>query len=223
MEMMRLKVGDYGEYCYIVSEEEKGRALIFDPGGHPDEIIDYIDNNGLKPVAILITHGHHDHISGLEEVRDYYRVPVYMHPLDVPKLALAGQREPDILIEETGKVYSIDGFKVRMEHVPGHSAGSVIYFFDDENFAICGDVIFKGSVGRTDFEDGDFETLMRGIERYLSPLPDDFILMPGHAELTTIGEEKKENSFLNGHIQFKHGKFVWVEHPDKDWFKHQEF
>ncbi|WP_025730521.1 MBL fold metallo-hydrolase [Atopobacter phocae] len=196
MELMRLTVGMYDEHCYVLVNDE-GEALIFDPGGKPDEIITRLEEEGIKPVAVLLTHTHHDHIGALDEVRDHFNIELYMSPIEEELLLEAGKRAPEHYLKG-GQVYNVHGFEFRVEDIPGHSIGHIVFIFDDQQFSISGDVIFRNSVGRSDLPGGNHEQLMAGIYKYLMVLPDDFMFFPGHGEMTTVAKERATNPFLNG-------------------------
>lgn len=202
-EIKGLLTGNF-ENCYIIYEGNK--ALIVDPGFEPDKISAEIDHLGVTPAAILLTHCHFDHIGALEAIRSRYSIPVYVSPLEQewlvdPTLNFSANREQPVSARpaefefETLKTYDINGLTFNVLPTPGHSPGSVSFIFDD--FAVVGDALFKGSIGRTDLPYGDTEQLLAGIKEQLFTLPDETPVYSGHGEPTTIGHEKRTNPFFN--------------------------
>ncbi|MFD1203914.1 MULTISPECIES: MBL fold metallo-hydrolase [Sporosarcina] len=195
--------------CYVLSNEN-GDALIIDPGDEGARLRKEIDKKRLKPVAILLTHAHFDHIGAVDYIRDHYSIPVYMHKeeadwLSNPNLNGSGKyadlpnvsnRAADHFIEE-GTV-SIGPFTFDVKHTPGHSPGSLSFVFDNDRLAIVGDTLFKESIGRTDLIGGDTQTLLNSIHSKLLSLDDDYAIYPGHGPFTFIEDEKDHNPFLNG-------------------------
>lgn len=209
MELISLKTGRLEENCYLLSNQQK-ETLIFDPGDNGDEIEKLIASNGLLPIAILITHAHSDHIGAVEYIRSRYDIPVYIHPIEKEFLTNAVlnlsakngtpivAREAEYYYPEKMGSFEVGPFQMEIEHIPGHSPGSTVFLFKENGFVIGGDVLFKGSVGRSDLPGGSHATLMDGIRRVLVPLPEETVVFPGHGEPTTIGHEIATNPFLNG-------------------------
>lgn len=199
-------VGMGQENTYIVYNE-KNNALIFDPGAQAEDLIHWIDQNGWKPQGILITHTHYDHIGAVDELRDYYGIEVYVSEIEKdhlsdPQLNLSARHPQQVTArpaEHTwpgaGK-YHVGDFSFRIEVIPGHSIGHVVYFFDDEELAIVGDVVFNGSIGRTDLGGGGYVPLIKGIAQYIVPLSGHYALYPGHGPATTVNQEIKNNPFF---------------------------
>ncbi len=207
MNVEQLPLGPLGTNCYIIEQEKK--ALIIDPGSEGDKLIRMIERREISPIAILLTHAHFDHIGALDEVRDHFDIPVYVHKeekdwLGKPELngskffqmatPLITAREADHEIE-IGKM-EIDGFTFDVRYTPGHSPGSVSFVFPNDSFVIAGDTLFQGGIGRTDLPGGDLDTLKQSIEEQLLTLDDDTTVYPGHGGATTVGEEKVMNPFL---------------------------
>lgn len=196
--------------CYIV-QNETGHCLIIDPGEEGQRIIREIEKSGLTPSAILLTHAHFDHIGAVDEVRDYFNIPVYIHEVENEWLAdpalngsikYPGFRNVTNLkadhVMSAEAVMEVGPFTFETRHTPGHSPGSISYIFEQGRFAVVGDTLFQGSVGRTDLPGGDTSTLLASIHNKLLTLDDDFILYPGHGPATTPEREKDTNPFLNG-------------------------
>jgi glyoxylase-like metal-dependent hydrolase (beta-lactamase superfamily II) len=203
-----MPVGDYFANCYILSIDK--RALIVDPGNEANRIIRHLETNKLKPEAILITHGHFDHIGALEEVQAKYDLPVYAHKDEKeyfinPSYNFSEKSERNriemkdlsafIFINEDETIELLDQ-KIDIRHVPGHSLGSIVFYFKDSGIVLSGDTLFKGSIGRTDLLHGNHEQLITGIKTKLLTLPDDTVVYSGHGSATMIGDEKKMNPFF---------------------------
>jgi hydroxyacylglutathione hydrolase len=200
----------FEENSFIVRIPLRNDCLVLDPGLEPQKILGYLDKIGIKPAAILITHGHSDHIAGNEALKERWPdCPIVIGKTESPKLTNPRQNlsamfglpitspPADVTVVE-GDVYEAAGMRLKILEIPGHSTGHVVYQIEDcePPILFVGDVIFAGSVGRTDFPDGDFEQLAQGIREKLFTLPDDAILYPGHGPSTTVGEEKRTNPFV---------------------------
>lgn len=206
----RYVVGFVQENCYFISNANK-ETLIIDPGDQGEQLIKELRKANLKPVAILLTHAHFDHIGAVDDIRTAFTIPVYVHKneakwLGSPSLNGSGKyREiPDVTAHDADEFFSKEGnitigsFTFDVRHTPGHSPGSVSFVFEDQGFAIVGDTLFKGSIGRTDLLDGNMKVLVQSIDEKLLSLDEDMIIYPGHGEATTVFEEMESNPFLNG-------------------------
>ncbi|WP_342525438.1 MBL fold metallo-hydrolase [Chryseomicrobium sp. FSL W7-1435] len=204
----RLPLGPIQTNCYIV--RSGSRALIIDPSDEPTKIIQALKQSNLKPVAILLTHAHFDHIAALQAIVDTYSIPVYMHKaeqkwLKDPMLNGSGKYAelPNVVVDvEITEVVEgslqIDAFNFHVLETPGHSPGSLSYYFQEDGYVVSGDVLFKGSIGRTDLAGGNLQVLMQSITRKLVELPEQTIVYSGHGVETTIEDEIESNQFLNG-------------------------
>ena len=210
LKINQMELGPVQTNCYIISNDAK-ECLIFDPGEEADKIIGFLQKKQLAPVAILLTHAHFDHIGAVDALRDKYKIPAYLHKLEKewlgkPNLNGSGKyamvpdyrlKDADVLLDGE-KQLEISGFKMDIFHTPGHSPGSVSYSFGQEGFAIVGDTLFRGSIGRTDLVDGSEKKLLKSINDSLLTLPEHMILYPGHGPETTPEQEKQSNPFLRG-------------------------
>ncbi|MEC1180080.1 MBL fold metallo-hydrolase [Metasolibacillus meyeri] len=198
--------------CYIVSNSSK-QCLIFDPGEEGERLIRDIKANQLKPLAIFLTHTHFDHIGAVNEVRDAFNIPVYVHEKEVAWLADPMKNGsgkyaelPNYIVDEPQyehiirgeQVFTIEDFTFKAVFTPGHSPGSISYIFEEGGFAIVGDTLFEGSIGRTDLIGGSMPVLLQSIHDKLLTLPEDTIIYPGHGDYTTPAAEMEANPFLNG-------------------------
>ncbi len=200
----------FAENSYIVWREGRAEAFVIDPGFEPDLILAYLREQGLTLAAIVNTHGHVDHIAGNAAMKQAFP--------DAP--ILIGEREADFLTDaeinmsakygfevlsppadrlvKDGETLTVAGIDLEVREIPGHSPGHVVYVIHEmaPKWVLGGDVLFDGSVGRTDFRGGSFGTLKAGIETKLWPLPDDTRVFPGHGPPTTLGREKRTNPFV---------------------------
>lgn len=208
LEYLILPVTPFAQNCTLLWEAATRRAAVVDPGGDVDEIIAAVADQGLTVEKILLTHGHIDHVGGAAALARQLNVPVegpqrddafWLDALpeqcrmfgfpDAPPLA------PDRWFEE-GDTATVGGLALDVLHTPGHTPGHVCFIHRPSKLAIVGDVLFAGSIGRTDFPRGDHATLIRAIREKLFPLGDDFAFIPGHGPMSTFGEERRGNPFV---------------------------
>lgn len=200
----------FEENTYIAQLEGRSDCLVIDPGLEPEKTLEYLDAEGLTPGAIINTHGHSDHMGGNAALKHRWpECPLVIGSGDAAKLtdpkgnlsvmfgANLVSPPADVTVDD-GDTYSAAGFDLRVLGIPGHTAGHIVLLWEAHDPAIVfvGDVIFAGSVGRTDFPDGNFEQLRTGIHSKLFTLPGNTVLLPGHGPPTTVEEEKHSNPFV---------------------------
>ncbi len=209
MILERFTVGPFAENCYLIGRAP--RVAIVDPGAESDRIAAVIDGNGWKPEAILLTHGHIDHVAHCSQLVERYHLPVHIHRADLfllqapqfPEFAkMLDARpcpEPAGFLEEEVPV-EVAGLRLRVLHTPGHTPGGVCLFDEGSEEALVGDTIFYRGIGRTDLPGGDFATLARSVRDRLFAVAGDRRLWPGHGPETRLEEERQENPFFGANI-----------------------
>lgn len=196
-------LGMVGTNVYIVSNTETKQTLLVDPADHAGAILDKCKKDGLTIEAVLLTHGHFDHILAAEEIRRAVGAPIYAHEKETRLLGDARLNSSakwmapftltaDKVVKE-GDSLSLAGLEITVLHTPGHTAGSCCYYLEKEGILISGDTLFRGSYGRTDLPTGNEAEIFASVHRLLSELPEEVKVFPGHMGATTIGFERKHN------------------------------
>jgi hydroxyacylglutathione hydrolase len=206
--------GAFAANCYVIAPGPGADCLIIDPGQDAAPgIEEIVAEHRLRPVAVLATHGHIDHIWSIAPVCAAADIPAYIHPADRVLLTDPGQglsldvgrelfgglklSEPaDVLELADGMALNLAGVPLIVDHAPGHTPGSVTFRLPEALFT--GDLLFAGSIGRTDLPGGDYQTILDSLSRVCLPLPDETVVLAGHGPQTTIGVERKHNPFLQG-------------------------
>jgi glyoxylase-like metal-dependent hydrolase (beta-lactamase superfamily II) len=203
----------YATNCWIIAPQAGSECVVIDPG-MPDvsaTLNDLLAKHSLKPVAIIATHGHLDHTFSIQPIADGYQIPAYIHSLDrvalahpekihgpefVATLSSMEFAEPaDVRELRNGEIVELVGMKFKALHAPGHTAGSLMFEIDDE-LLVSGDVLFAGSIGRTDLPSGSAKDMEQTLRKKILPLGDHLRVLPGHGEETTIAAEKRSNPYL---------------------------
>ncbi len=208
MEILVVPVTPFAQNCSVIWDESTREAAVVDPGGDLDQIRAALKQQGLRLTKILLTHAHIDHAGGTAELAREFGVPIEGPHVDdkfwidaLPKQSQmfgfppVASFTPDRWLAQ-GDSVRVGGIELEVRHCPGHTPGHVIFFHEPSRLAIVGDVLFKGSIGRTDFPRGDYDTLIRSIREQLFPLGDDVTFVPGHGSLSTFGEERRGNPYV---------------------------
>jgi hydroxyacylglutathione hydrolase len=207
VKISRVTVGPFEENCYLVVDDATRRAVLIDPGDEPDRIGRMVRESGAELEAIWLTHAHIDHIRALAAVKRQWDVPVYMHPADAPLFA-AGTRQaayygldfeqpdpPERPLADGGRV-RVGELEFDVLHTPGHAPGLVV--FHGNGVVLAGDLLFAGSIGRTDLPLSSPADMEASLARVMRVLADEVAVHPGHGPSTTIGRERATNPFVNG-------------------------
>ncbi len=206
LQVLEYTVGEIGTNCYFLVNTDTKETIIVDPGGSAPMLTRHIAEQGLRPVAIFLTHAHYDHAHDAKTLKKEYQIPVYAHEaeretLSDPNINVSSMfgapesYEADIFVRD-GQELDVAGFHIQTIFTPGHTAGGVCYYLPEEKALFCGDTLFCGSIGRTDFPGGSTLQLLRVIHEKLLTLPRDTRVYPGHMSTTTIGQEINTNPFL---------------------------
>jgi glyoxylase-like metal-dependent hydrolase (beta-lactamase superfamily II) len=207
MDVRMLTVGPVAENCFIARLDGSDRAVVFDPGDEAERILGVIDELGLTVDAVLLTHTHFDHVGAVAPVARATGAPVYVSEIERPVLADIMRYVPfpgigpyeSYEADHTlrgGEQLDIAGMAIDVLFTPGHSPGHLTFSVPSERAAFSGDVLFQGSVGRTDLPGGDWGTLLASIAGLVESLPEETTLYPGHMDITTLGAERRTNPFL---------------------------
>jgi glyoxylase-like metal-dependent hydrolase (beta-lactamase superfamily II) len=208
MQYISLPVTAFEQNCSIIWCETTKACAFVDPGGDADDLIAAVSERGLKPVGVFLTHGHLDHVGGTVALATHYRIPI-SGPHEADKywldalpaqaqrfgLPLSGVFVPDRWLQG-GDTLQLGQQQLEVLHTPGHTPGHVVFFQRESAVLFAGDVLFKGSIGRTDFPGGNHQQLMHSIKTQLWTLGDDVTVVPGHGPNTTIGMERLHNPFI---------------------------
>ena len=210
MELKTFYCNPLRECCHLVWDAD-GACVLIDPGCYGDRelqrIKDFVADRALRPVAILLTHGHFDHILGLEDAARFWNVDAWIHPADHEQLARSAEwcRELGLAFKpftgilhdlSDGETFSFGGSALKVIATPGHTQGCVCFLAESEGVLFSGDTLFAGSIGRTDHPGGDYDQLIASLHAKLLPLDGDIRVLPGHGPVTTIGHERATNPFL---------------------------
>ena len=204
-------VGPIQTNCYFAVHNTTKELLVIDPGAAGEQLAGKIREEGLKAVAILLTHGHFDHADGIADLRKALGedIPVYAHEAEKETLEEA-RLNLSFSMDWNAKGYSADhylkdgqeltlaGFLIRVFHTPGHTDGGCCYYFPEEDVVFTGDSLFAGSIGRTDFPHGSMSALVRSVKEKIMTLPEETVVLPGHDATSTVGAEKQYNPYMAG-------------------------
>lgn len=200
MQIKRIPAGVYAANCYILMDEDTKESAVIDPGGDANNLIKAIKDMNAKVKYILLTHGHADHTGAVIQLKNEFNSPIYINEQDYQLIKNGAYMYGDIVenvdqyINE-GDVFSLGNTQVKSILTPGHTPGGVCFLVDDMIFT--GDTLFEGSIGRTDFDGGNFETIIKSIKDKLMTLPENIVVFPGHGSESNIGKEKNHNPFLS--------------------------
>ena len=205
MKMNQLSLGPLGTNCYIAEQDRQ--ALVIDPGGDGEYLLQWLEEKQLTPAGILLTHAHFDHIGAIDVVRERYDIPVYLHQKEADWLEDPYKNGSLVFTDnpvQTGKAdhfleageMQLGPFRFEVTETPGHSPGSVSFIFHDTFQVVAGDTLFQKGAGRTDLPGGDQDELQDSVEMKLFTLDGKFTVYPGHGPTTTIAYEKENNPFF---------------------------
>jgi glyoxylase-like metal-dependent hydrolase (beta-lactamase superfamily II) len=210
MKIEVIPVTPFEQNCSLLCCPESGTAALVDPGGDPDRLYDAVRAAAVELEKVLVTHGHFDHVGAVAEVAAHFGVPIE-GPHEDDRFLIESLPEwcarfgfppgrvfePDRWLADRDQV-EVGRLRLEVRHCPGHTPGHIIFFEPDEQLAIVGDVIFNGSIGRTDFPRGDHRALLQSIHEQIFSLGDEVVLLPGHGPVTSVGQERTHNPFVQG-------------------------
>ena len=193
--------------CSVIGDEQTREAMVIDPGDQIDDILRILKEEKLTLKQIVVTHAHIDHVGGAMKLKAATGAPILMNQKDEALLnmldvqaAWIGMKPPGVVqVDEAigeGRVLQVGGISSSVIHTPGHTEGSICLYFPEQQTLIAGDTLFAGSIGRTDLPGGSYEKIIRSLHNQLLQLPDETQVVPGHGPLTSIGEERQTNPFL---------------------------
>ena len=202
-----LEVGLLQVNCYILGDEDTKEAVVIDPGGNEEDILEVLNHHHLQLKLIIDTHGHFDHVDANLPLKEATGAAIAIHELDAMMLSkpsaeamfFTGNRlrlsQADILLKEDD-VLSFGPYRLKVLHTPGHTPGHISLVMEGHPYVYVGDLLFQGSIGRTDFPGGNFDHLIAAVRTKIFPLGDHYTVFPGHGPVTTVGQEKKYNPFF---------------------------
>jgi len=202
-----LTVGLLEVNCYILGDEVTKEAVVIDPGGDEDEILEVLNYNKFNLKLIIDTHGHFDHVDANLPLKEATGAKIAIHEADAQMLAqpsaeamfFTGNRlrlsQADILLKE-GDILTFGQYRLKVLHTPGHTPGGISLVLEDHTYVYVGDLLFAGSIGRTDFPGGSYDALINAVKTKIFPLGDNYSVYPGHGPITTVGQERKYNPFF---------------------------
>ena len=217
MKLFKHVVRSMDQNVYFYYDENTMEGVVIDPGNNAEIIMSLVEENNIKVKAILLTHGHFDHIGAIPKIRQKYDWPIAVHDWEVDVLSqeglnfseLGSQSKPNIILQD-GDIITVGEAELKVIHTPGHTVGGVCFYSEKDNLVFTGDTLFYASIGRTDFhnppvrdgkgfpESENFERIITAIKEKLYILPDDTTVYPGHGRESRIGFEKKYNPFVKG-------------------------
>lgn len=208
LDIVTFVLGPAQTNAYLIADTGNAEAVVIDPAWDGKVILDEATRRGWRIAHLWLTHAHFDHLGGAAAIVDGVQPqpPVALHPADQPLWRISGGAawfgvhidpgpEPSIDLAH-GQVLRLGSVEFEVRHVPGHTPGHVLFYSSTEKLALCGDVLFAGSIGRTDFPGGDFDTLIRSIHEQILTMPDETRLLSGHGPETKVGQERRHNPFL---------------------------
>jgi hydroxyacylglutathione hydrolase len=202
-----LTVGLLEVNCYILGDEETKEAVVIDPGGDEDAILEVLNHHKLQLKLIIDTHGHFDHVDANQPLKEATGATIAIHEADARMLAqpsseamfFTGNRlrlsQADILLKEND-ILTFGQYRLKVLHTPGHTPGGISLLLEDHPYVYVGDLLFAGSIGRTDFPGGDYDALINAVRTKIFPLGDNYTVFPGHGPVTTVDQERKYNPFF---------------------------